>query len=369
MSMQVSYKKQFILAVMLLIILLVVLETTIKIYDSQKPPCTYINSEVFQNLAPDLQKRICYDELSIKTEPGYLHPVMKPNQHTETFNVNKYGFRGSEITLQKPDNTLRIFVIGGSTILGGASTSDETTISGNLQKKFDDYGLDVQVINAGRNAAFSITEVKYIKDKLIEFEPDLFIVYDGWNDITFFDYQSYTGIKKTYTTNEQISHELKRFFSSYRTAEIFSRFLQHGDIKAPDAVVYPINNEHISEKVKIWKNEWSDICKLGHDLGFDTIITIQPVLGTGTKILTPYEEKYFVRNDNARVVNVLQLYVDELEELKNDCMATVDLRGVFDDISKPIYIDAIHVSDEGNTIVADKLFEKILPIILKDISK
>lgn len=369
MSMQVSYKKQFILAVMLLIILLVVLETTIKIYDSQKPPCTYINSEVFQNLVPDLQKRICYDELSIKTESGYLHPVMKPNQHTETFNINKYGFRGSEITIQKPDNTLRIFVIGGSTVLGGSSTSDETTISGYLQKKFDDFGLDVQIINAGRNAAFSVTEVKYIKDTLLEFEPDIFIVYDGWNDITFFDYESYVGIKKTHNTNEQISHELKRLFSSYRTAEIFSRVLQHGDIQAPDAVVYPINDEYISEKVKIWKDGWSDICKLGHDLDFDTIITIQPAAGTGTKILTPYEKQNFVRNDNARIINILQMYVDALDELKSDCMATADLRGVFDDVSKPIYIDAIHVSDEGNTIVADKLFEISLQIIQNKLSK
>ena len=40
----------------------------------------------------------------------------------------------------------------------------------------------IEVINAGINGAWSGTETAMIKDKLVEFTPDLLLVYDGWND-------------------------------------------------------------------------------------------------------------------------------------------------------------------------------------------
>ena len=56
-----------------------------------------------------------------------------------------------------------------------------------LQQKFDEMDLDfnVQVINAGIPKAFSEGEVKLIKNRLLQYQPDLFVVYDGWNDSAF----------------------------------------------------------------------------------------------------------------------------------------------------------------------------------------
>jgi hypothetical protein len=56
-----------------------------------------------------------------------------------------------------------------------------------------------------------------------------------------------------------------------------------------------------------------------------------------------------------------------LNELAKDCSITEDYRTIFDDISHPIYIDEIHMGKEGNEIIAEKIYEKILPIITKDI--
>ena len=58
-----------------------------------------------------------------------------------------------------------------------------------------------------------------------------------------------------------------------------------------------------------------------------------------------------------------------LNELAKDCSITEDYRTIFDDISHPIYIDEIHMGKEGNKIIAEKIYEKILPIITKDILK
>ena len=45
----------------------------------------------------------------------YLQNQLDPND-TER-HINRHGFRGEEITRYKPDGTLRVFVLGGSTVL------------------------------------------------------------------------------------------------------------------------------------------------------------------------------------------------------------------------------------------------------------
>ena len=42
--------------------------------------------------------------------------------------------------------------------------------------------LEIEVINAGSPSATSYDEIKYTEKIIQELEPDLFIVYDGWND-------------------------------------------------------------------------------------------------------------------------------------------------------------------------------------------
>ena len=86
---------------------------------------------------------------------------------------------------KNPDNTYRIFAVGGSTTHGLPLVADNETCGlSYLQKKFDerDFGFDIEVINAGMSAATSKTEVQLIKDKLIDFSPDLIVVFDGIND-------------------------------------------------------------------------------------------------------------------------------------------------------------------------------------------
>ena len=51
------------------------------------------------------------------------------------------------------------------------------------------------------------------------------------------------------------------------------------------------------------------------------------------------------------------------------CDYVFDMRDAMGDISETTYYDDHHVNDLGNELIAKKIYEKILPIILKDISK
>ena len=74
--------------------------------------------------------------------------------------------------------------MGGSTVVGVGSTSDLTTIPGYLQKHYDyNSNLTIEVINAGTPKAYSFSNAELIKNNLINYEPDLFIIYTGWNDL------------------------------------------------------------------------------------------------------------------------------------------------------------------------------------------
>jgi len=180
MSVQVSYKKQFALGIMLLLVTLVVVEGLANVWWYQLNACAFEDNELFEDLSEEEKRQLCIDNLDLQvTEKG-----IEPNQQSGYIHINSEGFRSPEITQEKPEGTYRIFLVGGSTTFGSGVRDDET-ISAHLQKFFDELELDfkVEVINAGIPGAWSKGEVKFLKERLVKYEPDLFIIYDGVNEL------------------------------------------------------------------------------------------------------------------------------------------------------------------------------------------
>ena len=368
MSVQVSYSKQFTLGIIILIILLASLEGFSRIYEVFNPDCTFLEKDAFEKIGYFTIRTICQDlnTISYETFSGII--VVSPNQYKDTLNINSHGFRGSDISKEKPDNTYRIFTVGGSTMFGVGSTSDDTTIAGYLQKKIDnvDLGINIEVINAGLPKAESYTESLYIKNKLIEFEPDLFIVYDGWNDLDHGIIES-----SNVEDNEIIQEENNQFkfknFPFYRTPfvvwKIFYETPNHWDN-------FLIDESKTEKKISLWVERWTDICKLGKIKNYETILTIQPTLGTGNKILSPDETKLApYLDEHFGIIKGLERMESTLYQLDKNCVKTESLINIFDGISEPIFYDIGHTNDFGNEIIAQKLFELSLPVINDRTSK
>jgi len=219
--------------------------------------------------------------------------------------VNSYGFSGPEFSDDKPDNTYRIFAVGGSTTYG-TGVKDVETWPAFLQQKFDEIELDfnVQVINAGIPNANSNHEYQMINDKLVQYQPDLIIMYDGVND---------------------------------------------SQKEGPS----------IDETVQNWKS----VCKLGNEKGFETIIILQPGPGTGNRVLTDQEIFYMDdANDVSPDLVKFDLYAERLVDLNEDCTKTADFRGIFDYIQRPIFFDNWHTGSLGNQIIAENVFSVISPL-------
>ena len=116
MSVQVSYKKQFLLGILFLIIILVVFEIFSQVYYiNEVATCRFIESEIFENVPESTLNEMCSSYRSIKVPfDPYWENI--PNQHNEYVNINSFGFRGAEISKEKPENIYRIIMLGLSLI-------------------------------------------------------------------------------------------------------------------------------------------------------------------------------------------------------------------------------------------------------------
>jgi len=180
MSMQVSYKKQFLVFLLLVLVIMAVFEIILRVYDFFNPRCRTMNSEIYGDIDYFLKKQICD---AWTNHIWYMDPVSnlassEPNQHWPTLNINNHGFRGPEILKEKPENTFRIFVVGGSTTFAIRAYSDQDTMPGYLQENFNQLNRNqnVEVINAGIPRLTSSDELQLIKTKLVKFDPNLIII-------------------------------------------------------------------------------------------------------------------------------------------------------------------------------------------------
>ena len=181
MSVQVSYKKQSLLGIIGIFLLLLTIEIIANFWWASQINCEFEENEIFQTMSDDQKKQICFDLYDVKTSGNLL----VPNQKSETLSINSLGFRGDEISESKPENTFRIFMLGGSTMFGHGATSDDTTIPGYIQNMLEEksHNYEIQVINAGIQGADSFDEVNILETKILQLNPDLVIIYDGWNDL------------------------------------------------------------------------------------------------------------------------------------------------------------------------------------------
>ena len=326
--------------------------------------CDFTESEVFENVPESTLDEMCSLQLSIKV-PSEPTQENIPNQHNEYVNINSFGFRGVEISKEKPENVYRIIMLGGSTLFGYGASSDETTIPGFLQKKFEttDSDFKVEVINAGSSGAYSKTETLYVKHKLLDFDPDLIIVYDGWNDSRI-PYTSHIGERGLAGQLYDSVNHLQSIFPYYKTP-IVIREIGRDLISAEEDTIATRIDANLDQKVILWKERWNESCLLAQTNDIKTLITIQPMLGTGDRIVTKSEKSTsgLLQNDFMQLpLYQLQKFVDVLPELTN-CTNTADLTHVFDGHNEPIFLDLGHVGEQGSMLISEKIYELVLPII------
>lgn len=374
MSVQVSYKKQSIFGILLLLILLIIVEIFLQIFPSNYE-CEFSNHEIFDKYSQIEKDNMCKEYSNVSY--NYDTPIKRLNpQNGEYVNINSDGFRGDLINFQ--DQSYKIFVLGGSTVFGHVTSSDDKTIPAILETKFHDKEIPVQIINAGIPYATTIDERYYVEQNIVNYQPNLVIMYDGWNDIWHIEETKANISYEIFSSNNalennllfvqslefKISRGLFYFFDqiNYKTGLGVSQFLYDVLAKINSFQANSTQGENLEISAKKLHqlenniiNNWSKVCDLGRINEFHTVNIIQPIFQTSTEYYdnTPsIESQYLKKLDIERI------------QMESSCENIIDLRDTFSEFNESkIFFDAGHMSDEGNEIISKKLFEISLPIV------
>tara|TARA_Y100001936_G_C16094155_1_gene690047 strand:+ start:17712 stop:18836 length:1125 start_codon:yes stop_codon:yes gene_type:complete len=359
LSVQVSYKKQFLIFLLLGCIFLIVLETGVRTINHVAPYCMFMPSEVFDDVDIETQRDICRSNDNIKWTNFPIAHV--PNQKLDVININSDGFRGPELKQYVQNESIRIFLVGGSTVLSSSSTSDSTTITGFLQKTFNDHGYDnVEIINAGHGGAISYSELNLIKNRIKNLNPDIVIVYNGWNDINRPLHAYESDSTSSDLSTKSIRDIIKNDFS--KTPQLLYKYYNLWKYDQ-DNFVREFDDSDINEKATLFKSHISEMCNVAKNSDFKLIHILQPIVGSGSKILTEEELRHVETYDTKNVLLNYELYAMKQKELQSQCDQIFDFRNIFDSTSQTLYTDACHVGDLGAKIISDEMFEILLPLV------
>src|SRR5215510_11420793 len=149
-----------------------------------------------------IQERVCGGDPFFRQFPGFAfsYDPAEPSAHPPYrylagvatpygLVTNRLGFRGHEISPDKPDHVVRIAFVGASTTVGNHSYpfSYPELIEPwlNLWAQANAPGVRFEIVNAGREGILSSDIAAIVRQDVAPLEPDLIVYYEGANQFTF----------------------------------------------------------------------------------------------------------------------------------------------------------------------------------------
>lgn len=119
------------------------------------------------------------------SQAGYtLRPGLRLKSSTYDVTVNSLGLRGPEIDAEKASDLTRVAVLGGSSVFGYLVPDGKDSCRA-LERLLENRFEPVEVLNAGV-PGFNMRQCRHrFESQIARLEPDLVILYLGWNDMPF----------------------------------------------------------------------------------------------------------------------------------------------------------------------------------------
>lgn len=342
-----------------------------------------ISSGLFLNIYTRLSKKIKTDSILAEywQYDPYLLWIAKPgikgfDMHG-SFKMNNYAFRNDyDIAKEKTPGKLRIIVLGGSVAWGAGASSNQTVWTKVLEDLLKENNVSAEVLNAGCAGYISFQELIYLQFKLLDFSPDLVIVFDGYNDL----FMSSLYSEKKYENNTTPYYEAeKSFYTQPLLVQIGGLVKERSNFfklikRTREKILYengkPMYKISSLNKAGI-ANYFSNIKSVLDILkgrGIKGIFVLQPYIFESKKILSSTEK--VILQKSRQEAPVIKEAMDVLRrDYRNftvrEGINFCDLNDVFDNIpvSQTVWFDHVHLNDQGNRIIAERLKDVIISIL------
>lgn len=291
----------------------------------------------------------------------------------QTINVDASGLRRT-LNVQCTDPGFVIWMFGGST-LWGSGAPDEATIPSLLAAEYARDRQSVCIRNYGEMAWVSTQEVIKL---LLELKrepraPDIVIFYDGANE-ALLPYQSdwldgHQNLDRIRAVLERPLAERDGSFGwllESNTARMLQRAASWIGVANRDAALAARYRAHRAviedltrESIRSYFRNIDTVRMLSSGYGFSLFFFWQPVLWTEAKPLTP-EEADILESERRALPGLDEVYRHAHRLVAEKGHPGVsDISDSFRDQRSTIYIDPLHVSPEGNRIVAKRIYDEL----------
>jgi hypothetical protein len=308
-----------------------------------------------------------------------LDPGKRVGLSNETVSITKHGFRGGDPIAGKPLAVL----LGGSAAFGDKASSDQTTITGCLNRLQTSYHF----VNAGVPSWTSTQELHRLADQIAPLAPKLVISYSFSNDIVIalsyarkglvyppgspksFEYLSKLVDDIRGSPRLTLADRIKGLFP--RTAELLENISGKQNVNA-----LALSNEQLMATVEsaVDKFLWNQkiMQAIASSMHFRFITVIQPSLRAHKNVLAEDRDRISVSQEDRWLFERAVQRIMASEYCHENCL---DYSNLFDnqfaeipvfrgteETRNPeslIFADIIHLLDSGNEYVARHLVQDL----------
>ena len=311
--------------------------------------------EVFSEVTPDLLEWAPYE-----------HWVMKPNLRGRFFRTNALGLRGPEIETPKPEGRFRIIVMGGSAAWGYGCTADESTVPGQLKRFLQERrpDLDVDVINAGQIGFVSGQELVFFHRLIKPLDPDLVILFDGYNDVAADFQNAMSGwpqnavlLRSRYEASWTPWPSRLDLTGFLRKSRLLDEGLRSFTRQRPQPQVAAIKS---IETARNYVRNARAISRLA--TATPIFVALQPTIPTISKPLAPEEQRMLAEKEasfSAFAVRLRKTYGLIAEQLRLSGLPFIDLHDALGSDAVLMFADECHFGDAAASSIAAVLAESI----------
>jgi lysophospholipase L1-like esterase len=318
-----------------------------------------------------------YVTFTIDAEPPHIHresrvpglifelkPGMKTIWRNANVSINSHGERDREYAIPKPENTYRIVGLGDSITFGLMVDQDDIFLSVLEERLGDGY----EVINAGVPAYNTQQEYYQLKDRLLEYEPDM-VIYNFFNNddapsdmlMTYNDYSDTPG-SGVFNRNEILAMNLAWLYPlpyriNYFLLEhsAFYRFLNvrtYNILSKIDPSKYPENAYVFINGIyslPASKEALRSMINLSREEGFEFVVVLHPNLREKDENIRWPED--ICKEEGIPYLRLHDYYMER------------DVS--FDDfyVGEIASTDDVHPNAYGHKVISEGLYDFLMPII------
>lgn len=361
-----------------------------------------------------------HGQLAAKRSPmlGYR---LVGNQQNSVWKINEQGFRADQpLSLDKPKDEVRVFILGGSTAFGQLSSSNQSTIAGQLETRLNQqvatqksapnkfrpdtlpYFADelekalklpprirearYRVINAAVPGYASGNELAQLAFEILPYQPDAIVLMNGYADLLLPSAQEGADIPGADAMLESapqhlmsgLGNNLGNFFQQFYLVKSFEYWILrpqtgfHQRIPPAIASNTPVQDslaadpKELERRTDRYRQNLQQVARLTSAAKVPLFVALQPEVSTRSSKLAG-QEKEILEHLGAKYPEQIKSGYTKLqgsvERVKRDIpqVVTLNLSEALNRTQGEVFQDVIHLTDNANRAIADRLFETMTP--------